>query len=277
MIKYYDRRTFLHELDPRVKILWSLGLSLLIVLVKEPRLLCALFLMAILPLLWMWPPVVRMKAFWILMASIVLGTMISQGFFYYFQPRTTLFTLIAGDFPFLGRITGGVRLYREGLLYGAVQSLRMLSTLSLGLLVVTTTHPSELIFGLTWLRVPRVLASVATVAIRFLPSFLEEGRRIIMAQEIRGAGRQGMRGRIRNFKLMAVPLIIGALKTARQLALAAEVRGFQGDGKGAGAHPFSPLDRWGLALLFLFLLISLGIILSEEGNGPVLKWGVLWR
>jgi energy-coupling factor transport system permease protein len=277
MIKYYDRRTFFHDLDPRVKILWSLGLSLLIVMAKEPWMLFGLFLMAILPLLWVSPPLVRMKAFWILMATIVLGTMVSQGFFYYFRPRTALFTLLPEDFPLLGRLTGGIRLYREGLFYGAVQSLRMLSTLSLGLLLVTTTHPSELIFGLTWLKVPRVLANMVTVAVRFLPNFLEEGRRILMAQQIRGAGLQGLRGRARSFKLMAVPLIIGALKTARQLSLAAEIRGFQGEFPAAKAWRFSPMDRWGLALLVLFLLVFLGVFFSGENSGPVLKWGIPWR
>jgi energy-coupling factor transport system permease protein len=277
MIKYYDRRTFFHDLDPRVKILWSLGFSLLIVLAKEPWMLFSLFLMAALSLLWVNPPIVRGKAFWILMATIVLGTMISQGFFYYFRPRTALLTLLREDFPVLGKLTGGIRLYREGLLYGAVQSLRMLSTLSLGLLLVTTTHPSELIFGLTWLKVPRVLANMVTVAVRFLPGFLEEGRRILMAQQIRGAGSRGLRGRVRSFKLMAIPLIVGALKTARQLSLAAEIRGFQGDFPRAKAWRFSPIDRWGLALLILFLLVFLGVFFSGENSGPGLKWGVPWH
>ncbi len=277
MIRYYDRRTFFHDLDARVKILWSLGLSLLTVLAKEPWMLFAFFLVAVLPLLWVGPPLVRTKTFWILMASIVLGTMISQGFFYYFRPRTALFTFLREDFPFLGRLTGGIRLYREGLVYGAVQSLRMLSTLSLGLLLVTTTHPSELIFGLTWLKIPRILANMVTVAVRFLPGFLEEGRRILMAQQIRGAVSQGLRGRARSFKLMAIPLIVGALKTARQLSLAAEVRGFQGDSQRARAWRLSPLDRWGLALLALFFLVFLGAILSGENSGLFAKWGVRWR
>lgn len=277
MIKYYDRRTLFHELDPRVKILWSLGLSLLIVLANGPAPLLFLFGIAGFPLLWVRPPLVRMKGFWILMVSIVVGTMISQGFFYYFRPRTPIFTLLSPDFPLLGRITGGIRLYQEGLFYGAVQSLRMLAALNLGLLLVTTTHPSELIYGLRWLRIPRVLAHMVMVAVRFLPGFLEEGRRILLAQQIRGAAHRGIRGKIKGFQLMAVPLIIGALKTARQLALAAEVRGFSGDFK--MGHPFrlAPRDCWGLALLVAFMGFSLYALVLGESRHPFLQWGISWR
>jgi energy-coupling factor transport system permease protein len=153
----------------------------------------------------------------------------------------------------------------------------MLSTLCLGLLLVTTTHTSELVFGLAWLKVPRVLANMVTVAVRFLPGFLEEGRRILIAQQIRGAGSRGIRARARSFQLMAIPLVIGALKTARQLSLAAEVRGFQGDFHVSRTWKFSPVDRWGLALLVLFFVVFLGIRFSGENSGLSAKWGVPWH
>ncbi|MDH7498784.1 MAG: energy-coupling factor transporter transmembrane component T [candidate division NC10 bacterium] len=277
MIKYYDRRTWLHDLDPRIKILWTIALSLLIVFIHDPERLFLLFAIAAFPLAWVRPPIVRLKAFWILALSVVLGTMFSQGFFYHYHPRTPLFTFVSADFPLLGKLTGGIRLYHEGLIYGAVQSLRMLSTLSLGLVLVTTTHPSDLILGLAWLRIPPSLASMATVAIRFLPGFLEEGKRIYTAQQIRGASAGGWKGRMRSFLLMAVPLIVGALRTARQLALAAEVRGFRGDLSGAKRLKFSPRDCWSLALLALVLLAFLVPNLPGEGRSSLIRWGVRWR
>jgi energy-coupling factor transport system permease protein len=277
MIKYYERRTWLHDLDPRIKILWTIALSLLIVFTHYPERLLLLFSIAACPLVWVRPPILRLKAFWILALSVVGGTMLSQGFFYHYQPRTPLLTFVSPDLPLLGKITGGVLLYREGLIYGAVQSLRMLSTLGLGLVLITTTYPSDLILGLTWLRLPASLACMATVAIRFLPGFLEEGKRIYTAQLIRGASAGGWKGKMRSFLLMAVPLIVGALRTARQLALAAEVRGFRGDFSETKRLKFSRRDRWSLALLALVLLFFLIPEIPGEGRSSLIRWGVRWR
>ena len=69
--------------------------------------------------------------------------MISQGFFYGLEPRTELLTLLPG-----------LSLCREGVIYGAIVSLRLLSVLAAGMLVIFTTHPSDIILALTKLRVP---------------------------------------------------------------------------------------------------------------------------
>jgi energy-coupling factor transport system permease protein len=53
----------------------------------------------------------------------------------------------------IGALTGGIALYREGFFYGALQSLRMVAALCLGLCIVWTTDARELVRALVRLRV----------------------------------------------------------------------------------------------------------------------------
>ena len=78
------------------------------------------------------------------------------------------------------------------MVYGAIVSLRLLSVLSAGALVVFTTYPSDLILALTKLRVPHSFAFMLTLALRFLPETVEQGKRILVAQQLRGGGGKGL-------------------------------------------------------------------------------------
>lgn len=58
------------------------------------------------------------------------GSISSQALFFAQNPRTPLFMLISPDFPFLGSLTGGLYIYREGIIYGAVQGMRTASMIA---------------------------------------------------------------------------------------------------------------------------------------------------
>ena len=88
MIAYFDRPSLIHALDPRVKIAWSVVVSLLAVILGHPLLLGTLFAIAILPWCLVRPPLARLRVLFVLVGTTVLGTMISQGFFYGLEPRT---------------------------------------------------------------------------------------------------------------------------------------------------------------------------------------------
>ena len=65
---------------------------------------------------------------WQVLAILLLlglwGSMFSQALFFAQTPRTPLFVIIEPTMPVLGQITGGLYIYREGVIYGAVQGLR---------------------------------------------------------------------------------------------------------------------------------------------------------
>ena len=175
MTAYFDRPSPVHALDPRVKIAWSVAVSLLAVVLRQPVMLGGLFALTIAPWCLVRPPLARLRLLFVLVGTTVFGTMISQGFFYGFEPRTELLRLLPG-----------LSLCREGVLYGAVVSLRLLAVLSAGALVVFTTYPSDLILALTRLRVPQSFAFMLTLALRFLPETIEQAKRILVAQQLRG-------------------------------------------------------------------------------------------
>ncbi len=215
MIGYVDRSSAVHRVDPRLKIAWSLVISLLAVAISHPAGLAVVFLVSVLPWFFFRPPMVYLRVLLVLAGAVVLGSMISQGFFYPFHPRTELFTLLPG-----------CSCCREGLCYGAVQSFRLLAILAAGMLVIFTTHPAELILAMTTLRVPHAFAFMLTLALRFLPEVIEQTQRILLAQQLRGVTGNGVVGAWRRFRLLIVPLLAASLHRARQVAIAAEVRAY---------------------------------------------------
>jgi energy-coupling factor transport system permease protein len=257
MTAYFDRPSPVHVLDPRVKIAWSVVVPLLAVALGHPLLLGGLFALTIVPWCLVRPPLARLRLLLVLVGTTVLGTMISQGFFYGFEPRTELLTL-------LPRLS----LCWEGVVYGAIVSLRLLSVLSAGALVVFTTYPSDLILALGKLRVPHSFAFMLTLALRFLPETIEQGKRILAAQQLRGAGGKGLLSAFRRFRLLVVPLLAVSLRSARQVALAAEVRAYSSNRVPSKDLRFAWAD-WAV-MAGLVLLTAAGVTAAVLGHGASL-------
>ncbi len=215
MIASSDRPSPRRALDPRLKIAWCVAVSLLAVVLGSPMHLAGLLALTLVPWFWVRPPLARVRALAVMAALVVLGTMVSQGFFYGLEPRTELLSILPG-----------LSLCREGLFYGAVASCRLLAVLSAGMLVMLTTHASDLILALAKLGVPGWFAFMLTLALRFLPETVEQAKRILVAQQMRGVGGRGPVAAVRRFRLLIVPLVAASLRSARQVALAAEVRAF---------------------------------------------------
>jgi len=225
---------------------------LLAVILGHPLLLAALLLLTIVPWLLVRPPLRRVRVLVMLVLMTSVGSLVSQGFFYTFEPRTEWFTLAPG-----------LSLSREGVFYGAVVALRLVAVLAAGSLVVVTTHPSEMILALTKLRVPHWFAFMLTLALRFLPETVEQGKRILVAQQLRGAASRGILSAPKRFRLLIVPLLAASLRGARQIAMAAEVRGYSSQRVPARDLRFSRAD-WGV-LIGLVVLVVLGLSVSLLG------------
>ena len=86
MTAYFDRPSPITCLDPRVKIAWSVVVSLLAVILRQPLSLGSSFCTDVVPWCLVRPPLARLRLLLVLVGTTVLGTMISQGFFYGFEP-----------------------------------------------------------------------------------------------------------------------------------------------------------------------------------------------
>jgi energy-coupling factor transport system permease protein len=193
--------------------------------------------------------------------ATVIGTTVSQGFFYTLEPRTELL-----------RVLPGLSLSVEGVWYGIVVSLRLLAVLAAGTLVVFTTHPADLILALTKLGLPHWFAFMLTLALRFLPETIEQAKRILVAQQLRGAGGRGVRSAARQFRLLVVPLVTALLRSAPQIAMAAEVRSYSARRVPARELRFSRWD-W-FVLLGLAMLTVAGCFAACCTVGACLAWAL---
>jgi energy-coupling factor transport system permease protein len=131
------------------------------------------------------------------------------------------------------RLLGGVG---EGAEVGLHMVVRLVGMVLAVAILMFTTEPLRLADGLASLfgflervRVPvRDLALVLTLALRFLPTVLEEAERIVTAQRARGARFEGnLLARARSLLPLAVPLLASCLRRADTLALAMTARGYR--------------------------------------------------
>ena len=109
------------------------------------------------------------------------------------------------------------------------------------LLLTMTTSPVALIEGLTMLLAPlRLLrlpvddfALMTLIALRFIPTLMDEVEQLSKAQAARGADMtQGtFRERLQSLTMLFVPLMQGIFRRSEELATALEARGYQTDGK----------------------------------------------
>ncbi|HEY8487062.1 MAG TPA: energy-coupling factor transporter transmembrane protein EcfT, partial [Limnochordales bacterium] len=133
---------------------------------------------------------------------------------------------------------GPLAVTREGLQQAAMTSLRLVLLVAGASLLTLTTSPLDLTEGLERLLTPgrrlglpaHELAMTMTIALRFVPTLLEEADRIMKAQMARGAAfdRGGPLRRATALLPLLVPLFVSALRRADELAVAMEARCYRG-------------------------------------------------
>ncbi|MFB4165900.1 energy-coupling factor transporter transmembrane protein EcfT [Alteribacillus sp. JSM 102045] len=137
--------------------------------------------------------------------------------------------------------TGVFTLYKGGVEQGLFIAFRLLLLVFITSLLTLTTSPIDLTDALEQLftplrriRVPaHEIALMMSIAIRFIPTLLQETEKIVKAQSARGAdfNKGTFKERSQAFVALLVPLFVRAFKRAEDLAFAMEARGYNG-GKG---------------------------------------------
>jgi energy-coupling factor transport system permease protein len=87
-------------------------------------------------------------------------------------------------------------------------------------------RPGELVHMLAAARIPYRYATLAGLALRFLPEMEHEFRGVVEAQAARGLPVQGTFARLRAFLPLALPFLFRVLRRADDVALSLELRGF---------------------------------------------------
>lgn len=129
-------------------------------------------------------------------------------------------------------------IYNGGVWRGIMMGLRLILLISITSLLTLTTTPIDLTDGLEALLKPykkiglpaHELAMMMTIALRFVPTLIEEADKIIKAQTARGADFEegGLIARAKSMLPILVPLFISAFRRADDLAMAMEARCYRG-------------------------------------------------
>jgi len=279
LFRYEQKDSLLHRLDPRVKLFWLFGISVLSVVFGTPDLLAILFI-STLPFWFMLKPSKsRIKAIIFIFMSVLLSFTISQALFYYWA-KDPLFTLVPSSFPLLGPLTGGIYFYADGAVYGLYQSFRVMASLSAAMLVIATTHPGMLIdafvrffeiriAGKSYrIGIPYEIAFMVSSAVSFAPTMLEESGIILNAMQARGLELKGdVRRKAKALKYILVPLVVNILRAGRKLAIAADTRGFRANRHRTYVNELKLKRNDYIFLIYTILLTSGGLYLSYIGFG----------
>ena len=163
----------------------------------------------------------------------------------------------------------------EGVIRAFFMVARILMLISATFLMTYTTSPIQLTDGLESLlsplkkiRVPvHELAMMMCIALRFIPTLIEETDKIISAQKARGADFEtgSVLKRVKALVPILVPLFISAFRRADELATAMECRCYQG---GEGRTKMKLLRyrrRDYFAYLILLMLLSSVIVTASFG------------
>ena len=186
-----------------------------------------------------------------------------------------LFTLLIHFVSHDGEVLAKIYVFKittEGIVYGVMISLRLVLLILLSSLLTFTTSPlqltdatEKLLSPLKKIGVPaHELAMMMTIAIRFVPTLLEETEKIIKAQKSRGLDFEsgGVVKRLRSMVPILVPLFLSSFRRADDLALAMEARCYRG---GEGRTHMKRLRLTNLdfgAAMFVVLLVAVIIFLS---------------
>lgn len=213
-----------HRLDPRTKILAMIAYIVLVFLVQSmaafavPFLFVALaLLLSGVPLSYVWSSLKPMR--WLIAFMFLINLFFTQG-------ERVLFSWWI------------VCVTAEGVRQAVFISLRLILLVAGTSLLTLTTSPIALTDGLERLLKPLArirfpaheLAMMMTIALRFIPTLLEETDRIRKAQMARGADFEsgGLIARARAMVPILVPLFVSAFRRADELAMAMESRCYHG-------------------------------------------------
>ena len=264
-----DAASWAQRLNGRTKLLVLFLFAILMITVDNPRTLFVLFSFTLLLHIVARTSIYKWKVLAVLLLLGLWGSMFSQALFYAQTPRSPLFVIISPEAGILGQLTGGLYVYREGILYGAVQGLRSASMLTLGLLVCWTSDPRQLLQAMLAWRLSPQLAFMLVTAIRFLPVLAAETGEIITALQLRSDSQRGRTAVLRHLPYIAKPLLARCLRRAQTLALSVVSRGFFLAGARKCKEVWALSERSACAALAVLVVAvvssKLIYLLSEQG------------
>ena len=255
--QYYPVKSPVHKLDARVKILLSIAFMVAVFCVKAEvsYVVLAVFTAAMIKLSKI-PFRFMLKGIKPIMFFIVFTAVLN--------------VFLTGGTPIWQ--LGFLKITREGLSYAALMVIRIVFLVFGTSLLTYTTSPIQLTDGLEALLRPfskiglpsHELAMMMSIALRFIPTLLEETDKIMKAQTARGADFESgnIVKRAKALIPLLVPLFISAFRRADELATAMECRCYHGGNNRTKLHE-PKLCRKDLYAVLVFVVFVVVITMTN--------------
>lgn len=262
--QYYPGNSIIHRLDPRVKIIGVFIYIVQLFLIKD---------------------FIGYAAVVVFLTTMIILSGIKPKFIFKgLRPLVLIIflTLILNVFMTPGHLIwqyGFIKITKEGLLTALFMGLRLVLLIIGSSLLTLSTKPINLTDGIEKLlnplkkiKVPaHELAMMMTIALRFIPTLLEETDKIMKAQMARGADFESgnIFRRAKSLTPLLVPLFVSAFRRADELAMAMEARCYRGGEKRTRMKEMRFHFRDYMAF-FLLLVFLVAIIVYSQFATPVI-------
>lgn len=257
--QYFPGTTLIHRLDPRSKLVFSLFYIVALFTAKSPL------------------------SYLVLFAVLVVGILLSRIRFSIFMKGLKpiliiiLFTAMMNLFFTKGGATlwefGFLHITERGVSMAVYMMLRIIMLLLMTLLLTYTTSPIMLTDGLDRLLAPlkhlkvpvHDFTMIMSIALRFIPTLIQETDKIMSAQKARGADFDSgnLIQRAKALIPILIPLFISAFRRAEELSIAMDCRCFH-DGQNRTRLRQLKLCAKDVLILIFGVLLTAGIVLMRS-------------
>ena len=258
--QYYPANSKIHRLDPRTKLIATIVFMIALFVVNQ-----------------FWPYVIILG----IVAAIIKASQIPMSYMLKgLKPLRwiLLFTFVINMFCLPGNVLaiggfklqlGFLKITDAGLRQAIFMSIRLIYLVVGTSLLTLTTSPIQLTDGIERLLSPfnkvglpvHELAMMMTIALRFIPTLIEEADKIMKAQLARGADFESgnIVRRAKNMVPVLVPLFVSAFRRADELAMAMESRCYHG-GEGRTRLNVLKFKKGDAVALLAFMLLTAAVI-----------------
>ncbi|HLR92507.1 MAG TPA: energy-coupling factor transporter transmembrane component T [Atopostipes sp.] len=222
--QYVPGDSFIHQLDPRTKLLASMWFIVLIFIASS----------------W-W-------TYLVLIALVLTAAVVSEVPLSYYinglKPLafliliTVFFQLIFAQGDTILLEWGWLTITLEGVINAVLIIIRFVLIVMMSTILTLTTTPLEIADGIEALLQPfkrfhvpvQEIALILSIALRFVPTLMQETEKIMNAQKARGVSfdEGNLLDRMKKIVPLLIPLFISSIDRADQLAVAMTARGYRG-------------------------------------------------
>lgn len=174
---------------------------------------------------------------------------------------------------------GFLTLTMSGIFRAVFVSVRIVLLILISSCLTFTTSPTDLTDAIERLMKPlkvfhikvHEIAMMMTIALRFVPTLLEETDKIMSAQKARGADMEsgGLIKKVKAMTPILIPLFVSAFRRAYDLAMAMECRCYQG-GDGRTRMKSLHIKKLDVYCIIFAGLILTGVVLCDIFIAPII-------